>query len=432
MPRPSASTAASGCLRSELGHLLTRIRSLDVYLGDDLVAEVATPRSGKMTLTYRPDAVERFGEGAMALSASLPVRTERYSPSEVAPFLDGLLPDGWARAGLERRFDVHRVDSFSLLAAIGRECAGAVSLVPTGAPSPSVPSEPVVPLDDRTVAILLAQLEQDPFGVDDDTRLTLAGTPWKLPLTRTADGGWARPRRGAWSTHLVRPEPPDLGGLVATEAFSLGALRDAGVRVVAAEALSFGGSAALVVERFDRVVGADGSVMRLHQEDCCQALGAARAERAERDGGPTLVEIADLVNDMAWDPEAELILLLQWVAATLVFGKVDATARDLALTYSGGECRLAPIASMAGTADFPDRGQQLGLSVGGVEDLDRVGRRQLIDEAKRWGMPAEVAATVLDDLVERLGTALDAARQVIDPGDEVVAAFRRRLHHLAF
>jgi serine/threonine-protein kinase HipA len=103
-----------------------------VYLGDEHVAEVVTPRSGKMTLAYRPEVVERVGDGALVLSAALPARTERYSPTEVASYLEGLLPDGWARAGLERRFDVHRVDSFSLLAAIGRECAGAVALVTRG------------------------------------------------------------------------------------------------------------------------------------------------------------------------------------------------------------------------------------------------------------------------------------------------------------
>lgn len=427
------STAGSGCLPSEPGDVLTRVRSLDVYLGDQLVAEVTTPRSAKMTLTYRDDAVERFGVGSMALSASLPVRPERYSPSEVAPYLDGLLPDGWARAGLERRFDVHRVDSFSLLAAIGRECAGAVSFVPTGESLPSGEVELPVLLDAAGIARRLAELEQDPFGVDDDTRLSLAGTPWKLPLVRVGvtDGGWAAPRMGTWSTHLVRPEPPDLVGLVATEAFALTVLRDSGVRVVEAEATMFGGRPALVVERFDRQLDVQGAVVRIHQEDCCQALGAPRAERTERKGGPTLAEVADLVGDMTSDPEAELVHLLQWVAASLVFGKVDGTARDLSLTYHDDECRLAPVASMAGTVDYPECPPQLGLSVAGVDDLAGVGRAQLIDEAGRWGMPADVATAVVADLVTALEGGLDPARSVIDPGEDVIVACRTRLGLLA-
>jgi len=418
-----------------VGDVLTRVRSLDVYLGDLLVAEVTTPRSAKMTLTYRDEAVERFGPGAMALSASLPVRPERYSPSEVAPFLEGLLPDGWARGGLERRFDVHRVDSFSLLVAVGRECAGAVSLVPAGEPFPSAPDDegggPVAPLDEAEVARRLAALETDPFGVDADTRVTLAGTPWKLPLVRTPDGGWAAPRPGAWSTHLVRPEPPELVGLVATEAFALAALRAAGVRAVAAETATFGGRPALVVERFDRRPGPGGAIVRLHQEDGCQALGAPRAERTQRDGGPSLAELADLVEDMTTDPAGELVHLLQWLVAGLVFGKVDGTARDLSLVYGEDECRLAPVASMAGTADYPDRPRQLGLSVNGVDDLDHVGRAHLIAEAGRWDMPADVAAATVDDLLAALDASLDRARSVVDPGDEVIAACRTRLAALS-
>ena len=402
-----------------------------MHLGDDLVAEVTTPRTGKMTLTYRAEAVERLGVGSLALSASLPVRPERYSPSEAAPFLEGLLPDGWARGGLERRFDVHRVDSFSLLAAVGAECAGAVSLVPTGAPWPPPVTGPPARLDETAVAQRLADLEENPFGVDDQTRLTLAGSPWKLPVVRTEGGDWASPCPGAWSTHLIRPEPADHPGLVATEAFALAVLRHAGVRAVEARATTFGGRAALVVERFDRRPGPDGTVERLHQEDCCQALGAPRAERTERQGGPTLAEVADLVGDVATDPEADLVELVQWVAAGLVFGKLDGTARDLILVYADGACRLAPVASMAGTADHPGRSLQLGLSVGGVDELDGVGRAQVLAEAAGWGMPSEVAGAALDGLIEALDGAWEPARAAADPGDGVIAAGRERLAALA-
>jgi len=406
-----------------------------VYLGDEHVAEVVTPRSGKMTLAYRPEVVDRVGDGALVLSAALPARTERYSPTEVASFLEGLLPDGWARAGLERRFDVHRVDSFSLLAAIGRECAGAVSFVPSGDPWPVGPGD-VAPLDERAVAVRLAQLEDDPFGVDDDTRLTLAGSPFKLALTRPLEGGWAAPLAGASSTHLLRPEPPEFGSLVASEAFALDVLRRAGLRIVDAEATTIAGRPVLVVSRYDRQLASDGSITRIHQEDACQALGALRGERAERDGGPKLHEIADLVRDLSADPEADLIHLLGWLIAAAVFGKVDGTARDLALLYppvddGTVECRLAPIASMAGTNDYPDRPRRLGLSIDGVDDFDRVGRPQLVAEAVSWGMPHSVATDVVDDLLEQIEAAIEGAREVSDPGDDVVAACRARLATLA-
>ncbi|MGZ4718046.1 MAG: HipA N-terminal domain-containing protein, partial [Acidimicrobiales bacterium] len=68
-----------------------------MYLGDEPVAEVTTPRTGKMTLTYRAELLDRLDAGTLVLSAALPLRPERFSPSEAAPFLEGLLPDGWAR-----------------------------------------------------------------------------------------------------------------------------------------------------------------------------------------------------------------------------------------------------------------------------------------------------------------------------------------------
>ncbi len=401
-----------------------------MYLGDELVAEVTTPRTGKMTLTYAADVVDRLEAGALVLSAALPLRAERFSPSEVAPFLEGLLPDGWARAGLERRFDVHRSDSFSLLAAVGRECAGAVSLVPQG---DAWPQEPVAltGLAEDEVAARLAALEDDPFGVDDTTRVTLAGTPWKLPLTISPDGSWAAPTAGHPSTYLLRPEPPDRTGLVVTEAYALEVMRRAGMQVVDAEATTVAGRDVLVVRRHDRAIGPDGEVTRIHHEDGCQALGAPRSQRAERTGGPRLEEVAELLGDLSSDPDADLVRLLEWVTASLVFGRVDGTARDLALTYRDGGCELAPVASMAGTADYVDRPRQLGQSVDGVDDLDRVGWRQVVGEAGRWGIEADVAARLVRDQLDRLESSLDGGREVADPGDDVVAACRTRIAGLA-
>jgi serine/threonine-protein kinase HipA len=382
-----------------------------------------------MTLTYRAEVVDRLEPGALVLSAALPLRTERFSPSEVAPFLEGLLPDGWARAGLERRFDVHRVDSFSLLAALGRECAGAVSLVPQGEPWPPVERE-LVALTEAEVAARLAGLDDDPFGVDDDTRVTLAGLPWKLPLTISPDGSWAAPTAGHPSTYLLRPEPADRKGLVITEAWALEVMRSAGSRVVDAEATTIAGRDVLVVCRHDRTIGADGAVSSIHQEDCCQALGAPRAERTEQAGGPRLVEVAELVGDLSSDPTSDLAHLLGWVVACLVFGKVDGSARDLSLRYADGGCQLAPVTSMGGTADYADRPRQLALTVAGVDDLDRIGPAQVVAEAEGWGLSAEEATELLGDQLERLAAALDGAREVADPGDDVVDACRTRIEAL--
>ena len=397
-----------------------------MYLGDEPVAEVTTPRTGKMTLTYRPEVVDRLDAGALVLSAALPLRPQRFSPSEAAPFLEGLLPDGWARAGLERRFDVHRVDSFSLLVAFGRECAGAISFVAQGEPWPPAPRAPVG-LDEHEVAARLAALEDDPFGVDDATRVTLAGTPWKLPLTISPDGTWAAPSPGHPSTYLLRPEPPDRKGLVVTEAFALEVMRRAGMQVADAEAATVAGLDVLVVRRYDRAIGPDGTVTRIHQEDSCQALGAPRAERTERAGGPRLEEVAELVGDLSSDPGADLVRLLEWVTASLVFGKVDGTGRDLALLYRDDRCELAPVASMAGTADYADQPRQLGQSVDGIDHLDRVGWRELVREAERWGLPPDSTTSLVSDHLERLASSLDPGRESVDPGDDVVEACRTRI-----
>lgn len=49
------------------------------------------------------------------------------------------------------------------------------------------------------------------------------------------------------------------------------------------------GRKVIVVERYDRVVGPDGAVERIHQEDFCQAVGVPPETKHEEYGGPSRV-----------------------------------------------------------------------------------------------------------------------------------------------
>ena len=52
----------------------------------------------------------------------------------------------------------------------------------------------------------------------------------------------------------------------------------------------------LVVERFDRTWESDGQLLRLHQEDCCQALSVPSSRKYDNEGGPGMVKILELLE----------------------------------------------------------------------------------------------------------------------------------------
>ncbi|MEJ3743039.1 HipA domain-containing protein [Actinomycetes bacterium KLBMP 9797] len=367
-----------------------RTPRLQVWIDDEHVADLVEPRSRQIRLEYTKEALGRYALGDIVLSASLPVRPQPYSAGETWPFLEGLLPEGEARTRIEERFDVPRGDTYRLLEAIGRDCAGAVAILPAGQ-QPVADLAAAESVDDAGLAEAIADLAEHPLGIEADVRLSLAGMQEKLLLTRLPTGGWARPRGGTPSTHILKPEPARFPGMVALEAFGLRLAEAIGLPAAHTEVLRIeGGRPVLAVARYDRRVTADGDVRRIHQEDLCQALGILPTRKYESDGGPSFRQIADIVLRIATRPRAELARLVQIMALTVALGNTDAHGRNLALLYDRPAVQLAPLYDVVPTlalqprAGEPALSTRLAMSVNGVPDIREVTGKDLLREAARW------------------------------------------------
>lgn len=401
---------------------MARLPTLAVWLDGHHVANLEEPRSHQLRLTYTDESVERFGIGAVVLSASLPVRRDPYSVGATRPVLEGLLPEGEARTRLERRFGIPRGDSFALLAALGRDCAGAMVLMPSGA-RPVSETGHVQPLSVVQVANALADLPEHPLGVAEDVRLSLAGLMNKLLLVRLADGSWGRPTGGAPSTHILKPEPARFPGLVALEAFGLQLATAAGLVAAEAEVVprTAGRPPTLVVARYDREAAGASAVRRLHQEDFCQATGTL--EKYEHDGGPSFRAVASVLRTVSTAVREDLSTLVKVMTFTVAIGNADAHGRNLSLLYDRGARRLAPLYDVIPTtavrprAGEPPLSPILGMRVNGVDDVRTVTGPDLLAEAASWRVPAKLLRTLVHqtlasvaDNAEVVGPELDVAR----------------------
>lgn len=129
---------------------------------------------------------------------------------------------------------------------------------------------------------------------------------------------------------------------VENEAFCMRVARNLGFDVANVETTMVDERPVLVVERYDRVVGADGSVTRIHQEDFCQAFGLSPERKYEDDGGPTLARIAGVLQDVADPGAAETFL--RALTLNVALGNCDAHAKNFSLLHSeAGPLRLAPV-----------------------------------------------------------------------------------------
>ena len=382
--------------------------ALAVWLGGTKAALVEQER-GKLRLAYTQDALDRYPLGSPLLSLSLPLTSRRYPQGVVRAFLDGLLPEGDARRAIADEFDVLASDTFGLIRALGRDCAGALVIQPDDeSPPPQPTTLTAEPLSEAEIAELVGNLRSAPLGVGGRVRISLAGMQEKLLLTRMPDGTWGRPVTGTPSTHILKPEHASYPNTVENEAFCMRMAKHLGLPVAGVETTTIGGRRLLVVERYDRVIGPDGRVDRLHQEDFCQALGIHPDKKYQENGGPSLQAIGELLQAASGADSLEM--LLRGVTLNVLIANGDAHGKNFSLLHDrSGALQLAPFYDLMSTMTYGDVG--LAMYVDDVRRTDRVTAERIVNEAVKWGMSRRRAAEIVEDVSGRAPEAAEAARR---------------------
>lgn len=351
--------------------------SLNVFLGREMLGEIERRGPSRYRFSYAASALGRFVEDTTVLSASLPVQPGAFAPARTAPFFEGLLPEGAVRAAIAQSFHLSEEDGFGLLAALGADCAGAVSVLPAGI-EPSAPGEGRLrPLSQEQMGRLIEDLPRHPLGVDsrsDGVRLSLGGIQHKLVLADTGRGEFAQPLNGAPSTCLLKPEFGQYEDLVANEAFCMKVAATVGLGVADTDVVQIGSVACLYVERFDRLRDQRGGVTRIHQEDMCQALGLLPAAKYEENGGPSVPQIVGLLRRLRSPSMARDINdFVHAVLVNFLLGNSDAHGKNFALLYApDAGIRLAPLYDIVSTAVYPEVTDRMAMAIGGVEDPSQV------------------------------------------------------------
>lgn len=340
--------------------------ALDVYLAGRHVGTLHQPGSGRLSFEYDPSVAEAEA-GELVLSASLPVRAGRFRNSETRPFFDGLLPEGAVREQVARERGVSPGNAFGLLAEIGAECAGAVVIVPEHQEPASPDTSSVRWLTEEELAEALANLPLHPLGGGTDVRLSLGGVQEKLVVTRAPSGTFGQPLGGAPSTHIIKPGIAGWTDIAANEAYCLRVARCCGLATASSDVMTIGETSCLVVERFDRTFADGMRIVRIHQEDFCQATGVLPTSKYEAEGGPSIARVVATLRDISAAPAADVNAFLRAVALNYLVGNSDAHAKNFALLYDPGSGpRLAPLYDIVSTAVY-DVTPRMAMSIGGED-----------------------------------------------------------------
>lgn len=343
---------------------------MTAYLNGARVGTLSEDESGLLEFCYDPEWIQR--SDAMPLSRSLPLQKESFQGKHARPFFAGILPDEGPRQQIAAILGISERNDFAMLERIGGECAGAVSLLPEGAPPPTVGEMRVRELGEQELEDIFAELPLRPLMAGrDGLRLSLAGAQLKLPVL-VRDAGIALPLGNTPSTHIIKPEPERFPGLVATEVFCMTLAKAMGLNVPSVHARQIGGKPCIVVRRYDRGLGADGSLTRIHQEDFCQALGFPPERKYQQEGGPLLRDCIDLLR--GWSTVAALDIrdFLDGLIFNMLIGNADAHAKNYSILYRRGSRRLSPFYDLVCTLVWPELSKSPAMKIGKSDSIEAI------------------------------------------------------------
>lgn len=383
---------------------------LDVYFRDGLAGQLWLDERRRFVFQYDPGWVK--SSQALPLSLSLPLRLEVFADDASRPFFANLLPEGEIRQLVARQFHISEKNEYAMLERIGGECAGAVSILPQGARLPGASG--YRELDEEDLHKVLTELPRRPLlAGEKGIRLSLAGAQNKLPVYMEEDKIFVT-KGSSPSTHILKPPIPRFDETVENEAFCMTLARRMGLPVAEA-IIRKNQDIILVVTRYDRERKRDGTVVRLHQEDFCQALGILPEQKYESEGGPSLQQCFVLLKEHSIRPAADQKALLGWVAFNVLIGNADAHAKNLSILFTNKGPRLAPFYDLLSTQVYPTLAERFAMKIG------RENRARWL-HTRHWERFAETVSLKPRYVLNRVA---DMASRIVSVAEPVAKDFEK-------
>ena len=384
---------------------------------EELSVFVEDQRMGRLLWDRRRDKLGFRYESEwrdFPLSLSMPLTAVEHGHSVVEPFLWGLLPDN--DGVLQRwgeRFQVSPRNAFKLLWHVGEECAGAVQFIrPDRIEAWSKNPLPggVTWLTSREVAERIHLLLKDHSASrtsSDAGSFSLAGAQPKTAFFfDPKKKRWGIPFGTVPTTHILKPATGTFDGFAENEHFCLRLAGNLGFPTALSSVQYFDDCPVIAVERYDRIRQPE-RVIRVHQEDMCQALACMPQRKYQNQGGPSPAQILGIIRQYSTNRATDEQRFIDSLILSWLIGGTDAHAKNFSiLIASGAQVRLAPLYDLSSALPYPKqvdlRRAALALKIGGAYKLREIGPRQWEKFAAEHRLKAaELIARILH-LAERI------------------------------
>jgi serine/threonine-protein kinase HipA len=407
----------------------SKTQALSVWMNGERVGTWFTAANNVQDFRYADEWLVSPETRPISLSMPVGPPGTTYKGAVVERFFENLLPDSKEiRDRIRQRFQAKSARAFDLLTEIGRDCIGAIQLMPADQAPPNTQKIEGDALTEKEIAQLLSNTLSAPtlgrIDHDEDFRISLSGAQEKTALLRYADK-WMRPHGPTPTTHILKlpigegNQGIDLRTSVENEWLCAQILRAYGVDTADCWMDQFGPHKVLGVERFDRRLAKNERwFVRLPQEDLCQATGTDRDHKYEADGGPGIQKTMDLLLGSARADQDRVYFfrtqILFWMLCA-----IDGHAKNFSLFLeAGGQFRLTPRYDVLSA--FPVLGNRAGqlsphkvkmaMAVQGEGrrhyNWNSIQPRHWAEMARRCGLAKQIDS-LMEDLAAQTPKAID-------------------------
>ena len=343
-------------------------KELEVIISSDKAGVLTQNTDGSLSFQYF-----RNYRG-VPLSSAIPLSTQMYGDKIVRPYLWGLLPeDSNTRKLVAAEAQISYNNPFSLLSVIGFDCPGAVQFCKHD--TQDINKERLIPVSESDIALRLAQSHNDESSwIADNEHWSLGGQQNKFALRKHNDE-WFACEGASATTHILKSGVRGLAHQALNEYICMRLAAECGINIAEVDYAEFEGEdgieTAIIVKRYDRLI-TEQSVIRLHQEDFCQALGCLPDNKYAMYGGPTSSDVIQLLASTGTAAKSNVASFLQMLFFNYLIAATDGHAKNYSLMLNAnGDHRLAPMYDVASIAPYFANTQwslkpsRLAMSIGG-------------------------------------------------------------------
>lgn len=401
---------------------------LFVSMNGEKVGRLSRASSGKLEFRYETSWLS--SKSGRPLSLSMPLASQSYSGDVVENYFDNLLPDSLPiRNRIQKRFGARSNRGFDLLWHVGRDCVGAILLSPEDIQADVQKIESEL-LSDAEIAETLKSYRTKPLGMteDKDFRISLAGAQEKTALLRLEDK-WHRPLGTTPTSHIfklpigrIEHSDMDLSDSVENEWLCHVIFKAYDIPVANTEMMTFEKVKTLVVERFDRRWAKDKSwLIRLPQEDMCQALNVPPSLKYESDKGPGIEEIMDLLLGSEKSLGDRKIFMTQ-VFLFWVLGATDGHAKNFSIfLLPNGAFQLTPAYDIISAYPILKSKKEISMAMAARgknrhRKWDGIFRRHWLSTAKRCNFPESEMSQIMDRVIGEMDRVIDTVGNNLPEG----------------